>query len=417
MQGEVPVGWRREPLGQLGQFLKCQGGSKKDEVSAGVPVVRYGQIYTRYDTVIRSFYSFVSDRRASDYTPLKSGDVLFAGSGETLDEIGKAAVFLGQGPAHGSGDLILLRPSPAVDPLFLGYSVNSGDANGQKMRLGQGSSVFHISADRLAGLRIHVPPLSEQKKIAAILSSVDEAIQATQAVIDQTRRVKEGLLQDLLTRGIGHTRFKQTGIGEIPEGWGVVDLRTLVLDERPICYGILKPGGSVPGGVPVVKVKNIFGGQIDDTDLLLTDPVIDAAYRRSKLRPGDVLVTIRGSTGRVAVVPESLADANITQDTARLSINPERAHRLFVYFALQSRRLQRHIDRHTIGQAVKGINIAEVRKVPLVLPSLAEQGLIVDVLSSNEDQIRRGMKTLSGLVATKAGLLQDLLTGHVRVTP
>ncbi len=69
-----------------------------------------------------------------------------------------------------------------------------------------------------------LPPLAEQKKIAAILSSVDEAIQATEAVIEQTRRVKDGLLQDLLTRGIGHTRFKQTEIGEIPESWEVRQL-------------------------------------------------------------------------------------------------------------------------------------------------------------------------------------------------
>lgn len=75
--------------------------------------------------------------------------------------------------------------------------------------------------------RVPLPPLPEQKKIAAILSSVDEAIQAKRAVIEQTRRVKEGLLQDLLTRGIGHTRFKQTEIGEIPDAWKVRHLRQI----------------------------------------------------------------------------------------------------------------------------------------------------------------------------------------------
>ena len=73
-----------------------------------------------------------------------------------------------------------------------------------------------------------LPPLPEQTKIAAILSSVDEAIAATQSVIDQTRKVKQGLLQDLLTRGIGHTRFKQTEIGEIPEAWEVKRLDSVV---------------------------------------------------------------------------------------------------------------------------------------------------------------------------------------------
>ena len=81
-----------------------------------------------------------------------------------------------------------------------------------------------------------LPPLPEQKKIAAILSSVDEAIQATEAVIEQTRRVKDGLLQDLLTRGIGHSRFKQTEIGEIPESWEVQLLDTVGSREVAVTH-------------------------------------------------------------------------------------------------------------------------------------------------------------------------------------
>ena len=91
-------------------------------------------------------------------------------------------------------------------------------------------------------LSIPVPPLHEQKKIAAILSSVDEALASTQAVIDQTRKVKQGLLQQLLTRGIGHTKFKESAIGEIPVEWEVVSLASLVEPSSPITYGVLKPG-------------------------------------------------------------------------------------------------------------------------------------------------------------------------------
>ena len=87
------------------------------------------------------------------------------------------------------------------------------------LTLGQGSTFDAINGADLRNLPVPLPPLAEQRKIAVILTSVDEAIQATEAVIAQTRRVKEGLLQELLTKGIGHTRFKQTEIGEIPEGW------------------------------------------------------------------------------------------------------------------------------------------------------------------------------------------------------
>ena len=101
-----------------------------------------------------------------------------------------------------------------------------------------------------------------------------------------------------------------------------VPLDDLIDDDRPITYGILKPGTGFAGGIPVVKVKDMRDGIIDESDLLLTSPDIDQAYQRSKLRAGDLLISIRGSIGRMAEVPDSLQDANITQDTARLSVKP-----------------------------------------------------------------------------------------------
>lgn len=306
-----------------------------------------------------------------------------------------------------------VEPKTEVDLRWLYYALLGSDLPG----LSESTGVPGLNRNMVYKRPFPLPPLPEQKKIAAILASVDEAIQATEAVIEQTRRVKDGLLQDLLTRGVGHTRFKQTEIGEIPESWDVVPLKQVIRKGRPICYGILKPGRTVEGGVPVIKVKNIKGGVIIDDDLLLTDPEIDAAYQRSKLLSGDVLISIRGTTGRVAIVPPSLEDANITQDTARLSIAESVTTNMFVYYTLQSRQLQRYITLHTIGQAVKGINIAEVRKIPIALPPQSEQDRIVEMVSAVQDHIWQEGEKLQQLRHAKDGLLQDLLTGAVRVSP
>jgi hypothetical protein len=128
---------------------------------------------------------------------------------------------------------LILRPSDEVDPLFLGYASNGPEVAAQKSQLGQGSSVMHLYAHNLEQVVLLLPPLPEQKKIAAILSSVDDAIAATRKVIEQTEQVKKGLLQTLMTRGIGHTRFKKTEIGEIPEGWEVVPLEELITPPNP----------------------------------------------------------------------------------------------------------------------------------------------------------------------------------------
>lgn len=127
----VPEGWRQQRLSELGAFLKGCGGSKKDESEAGVPVIRYGELYTQHREVIREICSFIRPDGTSAYTRLRAGDVLFTGSGETLDEIGKATVLLDSAEVYAGGDIIVFRPGKALDPRFAGYAVNSADAVGQ----------------------------------------------------------------------------------------------------------------------------------------------------------------------------------------------------------------------------------------------------------------------------------------------
>ena len=146
----------------------------------------------------------------------------------------------------------------------------------------------------------------------------------------------------------------------------------MVEDDRPITYGILKPGTGFPGGIPVVKVKDMHDGIIDQSDLLLTSPEIDSKYQRSKLRAGDLLISIRGSVGRMAEVPEDLADANITQDTARLSIKPE-YNKIYIRAVLESQLMQHDMEKNIRGVAVKGINIGYLRQLEIPMCSKEQQ--------------------------------------------
>jgi len=268
-------------------------------------------------------------------------------------------------------------------------------------------------------------PPNEQSKIAEILSTVDLAIQQTEGLIAKQQRIKTGLMQDLLTRGIdsqGNLRseqthqFKDSPLGRIPVEWEVRTLNDCVPASAPICYGILMPGQGHDGGVPVIKVKDVIGGRIVQDEILLTDPKLDEQYRRSRLKTGDVLLTIRGTTGRVAIVPPELDRANITQDTARVRLKDGLSN-LFFYFLLQSFRLQDQIQLHTLGQAVKGINIGEVKRLYFGLPDGREQNDIASRLAMIQQAIDRLEVNLSKQRSLKTALMQDLLTGEVRVTP
>ncbi|WP_213066182.1 restriction endonuclease subunit S [Acinetobacter sp. CFCC 11171] len=194
----------------------------------------------------------------------------------------------------------------------------------------------------------------------------------------------------------------------------ITPLDTFVSNDAPICYGILKPGDHYEGGIPVIKVKNIIGGVILEDDLLKTTPEIHAQYKRAEVKEGDILLTIRGTTGRVAIVPNSLNGANITQDTARIRVSSN-DDSLYIFYALQSFNVQQQITLNTVGQAVKGINIAEVKKLKIYHPILDEQKAIAQILSTWDQAISATEKLLENSQQQKKALMQQLLTGKKRL--
>ena len=194
----------------------------------------------------------------------------------------------------------------------------------------------------------------------------------------------------------------------------ITPLDTFVSNDAPICYGIFKPGDHYEGGIPVIKVKNIIGGVILEDDLLKTTPEIHAQYKRAEVKEGDILLTIRGTTGRVAIVPNSLNGANITQDTARIRVSSN-DDSLYIFYALQSFNVQQQITLNTVGQAVKGINIAEVKKLKIYHPILDEQKAIAQILSTWDQAISATEKLLENSQQQKKALMQQLLTGKKRL--
>lgn len=180
--------------------------------------------------------------------------------------------------------------------------------------------------------------------------------------------------------------------------WREVHLADVVDQESPICYGIVLPGDHCDGGVPVIKVKDIGQGSVRTTGLLKTSPVIDAKYKRSRLSGGDILLSIRGTIGRLGLVPKELTGANITQDTARIRISCIET-RNYVYQALQSDDLQTQIRDHIVGQAVKGINIRDVKRLKLLLPTERRaQKYIAELLNTQDTAIQKAEQ----LIAAKA---------------
>jgi type I restriction enzyme S subunit len=260
-----------------------------------------------------------------------------------------------------------------------------------------------------------LPPLPEQKKIAEILGSVDEAIRATEAVIEQTRRVKEGLLQELLTKGIGHTKFKQTEIGEIPEGW---EVRTVGETATRVTVGHVGPTSDhyCEGGVPFLRTGNVRRMSINALDVATITPEFDATLRKSKLCEGDVLIARVGANrGMAAVVTPKFDGANCANIVV---VRPSDAL-LGTYLAwlVNSPFGQTALLGVSAGSAQGVINTSAVHKWKIPLPPPTEQMELTRLLGVSLENEERQEQLCASLTTLKEGLLQDLLTGKVRVKP
>ena len=181
--GEVPEHWEVKRLSLIGSFFKGGGGTKEDEVENGVPCVRYGDIYTQHQYFIRETRSDISEESAAKYTSINYGDILFAGSGETIEEIGKSAANLIEGPAYCGGDVIVLRPVIESDATFLGYATDCSTSTYQKAFMGRGVTVMHIYGQELKRLLLPLPPIDEQRAIAAYLDRETERIDSLVAMM------------------------------------------------------------------------------------------------------------------------------------------------------------------------------------------------------------------------------------------
>lgn len=181
-----------------------------------------------------------------------------------------------------------------------------------------------------------------------------------------------------------------------------------------ICYGIVKTGAPQATGVPAVEVKDIIDGKISVDTVKKTTIEIDSEYTRSRLKTGDIVIAIRGTIGRVAIVPESLNGGNITRDVARIRVE-DSDKRDYIYYYLTSKVAENHLRDNNIGQAVKGINIKDLKKLPVHIPTKIEEiKKLNEIFKTSNSQIEAIKNLISAKEVQRKALMQKLLTGKVR---
>jgi type I restriction enzyme S subunit len=422
--GEVPEHWEVRRLGQIGRLSKGSGGNKDDEVPTGVPCVRYGDLYTTHTYFISSSRSFISKAKASDYTPIAFGDVLFAASGETIDEIGKSAVNLIESEACCGGDVILFRPEREVDSRYMGYATDCRPAAAQKATMGRGITVMHIYGDELKYLTLALPPLPEQVAIARFLDHINRRIRryirAKQKLIRLLEEQKQAIIHRAVTRGLDpNVRFKPSGVdwlGDMPKHWEVRPLTRSVIERAD--YRGATPE-KTDSGVTLVTARNIRKGWIDyevSKEYVSSDKY-DQIMRRGLPQINDLLLTMEAPLGHAALVDRE--EVAFAQRVVRFRMDPSLFVAPFVLHSVLAAYLQDQLLCRGTGSTAVGIKASKLPQLRLLCPPLDEQRAIVHNISRFADRLDAATcgarREIALLREYRTRLIADVVTGKLDV--
>ena len=415
----IPNGWQRVRLGDVAVInpKKPRLEIDADAPVTFVPMIAVGEDFSGIkDTLIRTF-SEVS----KGYTYFEEHDLLFSKITPCLQN-GKHATArnLINGFGFGSTEFHVVRAADPVNPRFLFRTLTKPEIIKECADSFTGTAgQQRVQPDTLRALPILLPPLPEQRAIAAVLDSIDDAIEGAEEAIAATEGLRDALLHDLLTRGLPgqHTEFRDVpGLGTIPADWDVVRLGD-VLDSTT--YGTNSPL-SADGAIPVLRMNNLQNGQIDLSDVRRAN-LVDKETRELNLIPGDILFNRTNSlalVGKVAVVRSLPQPISFASYLVRLRVQQGRANPFWLSALLWSDNCQSRIHKFatpSVSQA--NINPTNLKTLTIPLPSLAEQQAIAAALDGVDVAVGVARNETTKLRLLKESTAEALMTGRMRMEP
>ncbi|MCY4648646.1 MAG: restriction endonuclease subunit S [Gammaproteobacteria bacterium] len=375
--------WETTRLGALATFRKGKGIRRSDLRKIGARCVRYGELYTRYRNYVVDPVSRIPEDIAATALRIEKGELLFAGSGETAEEIGTCVAYIGEEPAYVGGDIIVLR-APRQDPVYLAHLLNAPEAARQKARMAQGDAVVHIRGDHLAEVEVPLPPLPEQRAIAAVLMDVDALIGSLEALIAKKRAIKRAAMQQLLT---GRTRLPGfEGEWEARRLGGLARIATGTRNNQDKCHD-----GRYPFFVRSSSVERIDSFAYDCEAILI---------------PGE------GRIGEIFHYVHGRFDVH--QRVYAISDFRSCVFVRFLYYYI-AEHFGAHALKNTVKATVDSLRRPTFLAFRVPLPPLSEQRAIAAVLTDMDDEIAALERRLDKTRSIKQGMMRQLLTGTIRL--
>lgn len=411
--GEIPSEWEIYPLKEITSQIGDGNYSSKypksaDFIESGIPFLRANNLKNGKLSMKDMKYISLEQHESLKKGHIKVGDIIITVRGQ----IGNVAITTKEfDDVNINAQLAFLRFNDQISSKFILYFLQSTLIQNLLFSITTGTALQQLPINRLNTLRIIVPPLKEQQKIAEILSTVDEQIEQTDQLIEKTKELKKGLMQQLLTKGIGHTEFKQTELGEIPGEWEVTSLKNLGSFFKG--KGIAKKDMSTNGnkcilyGQLYTTYKEIINEVDTYTDINIKNPVIG--------EKNDLLIPSSGETPFDIATASSLqvnevyigGDINVFRPANQMNSD-------FLSYQINSVR-KFELSKLAQGSSIYHLYKDNLEKFDVLVPPLKEQKQIVEILSAVDEEIEGYEEEKVKYEELKKGLMQQLLTGKKRV--
>lgn len=397
--GEIPNEWDIIALGEIGEFKNGINKSKED-FGFGCKFVNIQDAYSgnivKNDLLERIN---VNDKEKEIYK-LENDDIILVRSSVKPEGVGYPILFKKENEdIVYCGFMIRYRYNKRkINPMFLLYQLRSENIRKRVLDLSTVSANTNINQDSYKQIKISIPSVKEQEKIAEILSTVDEKIENIEKLIQKNQELKKGLMQQLLTKGIGHTEFKKTELGEIPKAWEIKKIEEIceILDSKRVPLNgkqRLKMQGDIPyyGANAIVDYINDY---IFDDELIL---IAEDGGNFGEFREKPIAFYVKGKCW--------------VNNHAHVLKAVECENSKWIFYNL----VHKDITEIVQGGTRAKLNQKDLRNIKIPFPNLDEQEKIALILSSMDKKIEQYKYKKEKLEELKKGLMKQLLNGNIRV--
>ena len=382
--------WVETTLGDVGEFINGYPFKPAELSGSKLPVIRIKQLLDP------SAETDFTDVRVPDKVRLSDGDLVFSWSGSLASRIWD------RGPAALNQHLFRVIERPGVDRGWLHLALDH--AVDDLMEKTHGTTMKHVTKGVLQSHSVLLPPLPVQRRIVDLLAHLNTHLTNVRREKECLANARNAFIQRSL-----HVISQQRLGGE---HWPRLTLGELTATTRPICYGVLKPGPYTPNGIPLIRIQDMEHDVLAPDGHHLIAPSLDAEFRRSRLAGGELLLSIQGTVGRVAICPEEMAGANISRTVAL--IQPD-SRLMPEFLRVQLQQVARSSGFDDSGSTRASLNISTIREMKVVVPSRDIQEKLVAEVSAIDELVASLVSESSLLSKLHSALLAELLSGSVHI--